>query len=60
VGITHCDLGGGLTLGDYQAELQLAGFGCVPVFVPWTRAAERDVCLLIEAALSVLDPVAQA
>jgi signal recognition particle receptor subunit beta len=59
VGITHCDLGGGLRLGDYQAELQLAGFGCVPVFAVDPRS-KRDVCLLIEAALSVLDPVPQA
>lgn len=59
VGITHCDLGGGLTLDDYQAELEGAGFGCVPVFVVDPRC-RRDVCLLIEAALSVLDPVARA
>ena len=59
VGITHCDLGGGLRLGDYQAELRLAGFGCVPVFAVDPRN-KRDVCLLIEAALSVLTPVTQA
>lgn len=56
VGITHCDLGDGLRLGDYQAELQLAGFGCVPVFAVDPRS-RRDVCLLIEAALSVLRPM---
>lgn len=59
VGITHCDLGGGRRLGDYQAELEHAGFGCVPVFAVDARN-KRDVCLLIEAALSVLDPVARA
>lgn len=59
VGITHGDLGGGLRLGDYRAELERAGFGCVPVFAVDPRS-RRDVCLLIEAALSVLDPVARA
>ncbi len=44
----------GLT-GDFEG----AGFGCVPVFVVDPRC-RRDVCLLIEAALSVLDPVARA
>ncbi len=59
VGITHCDLGGDLRLGDYQHELEHAGFGCVPVFAVDPRS-RRDVCLLIEAALSVLDVTPQA
>jgi len=59
VGITHCDLSSGLHLGDYQHELALAGFGCVPVFAVDPRS-KRDVCLLIEAALSVLDVTPRA
>jgi hypothetical protein len=46
-------------LADYQAELDRAGFGCVPVFEVDARQ-RRDVCLLIEAVLSVIDPLARA
>ena len=59
IGVTHVDLAATPSLSDYQQELDRAGFGCVPVFEVDARA-RRDVCLLIEAVLSVIDPVASA
>ncbi|WP_153163169.1 ATP/GTP-binding protein [Zoogloea sp. 1C4] len=59
IGVTHVDLAAAPSLSDYQQELDRAGFGCVPVFEVDARA-RRDVCLLIEAVLSVIDPVASA
>ena len=59
IGVTHMDLGAAPRLADYQAELDKAGFGCVPVFEVDARE-RRDVCLLIEAVLSAIDPVARA
>lgn len=59
IGVTHMDLRAAPRLADYQAELDKAGFGCVPVFEVDARE-RRDVCLLIEAVLSAIDPVARA
>lgn len=59
VGVTHMDLQAGPSLADYQAELDRAGQPGVPVFEVDARS-RRDVCLLIEAVLSVIDPVARA
>ena len=59
VGVTHMDVPGGPRLADYQAELDRAGQPGVPVFEVDARN-RRDVCLLIEAVLSVIDPVARA
>jgi uncharacterized protein len=59
IGVTHCDMLAGPRLADYHAELERAGFGCVPVFEVDARQ-RRDVCLLIEAVLSVIDPLARA
>lgn len=59
IGVTHTDLRATPRLADFQAELDRAGFGCVPVFEVDARA-RRDVCLLIEAVLSTIDPVAKA
>ena len=59
VGVTHMDVQGGPRLADYQAELDRAGQPGVPVFEVDARN-RRDVCLLIEAVLSVIDPVARA
>ena len=59
IGVTHTDLCATPRLADFQAELGHAGFGCVPVFEVDARA-RRDVCLLIEAVLSTIDPVAKA
>lgn len=59
VGVTHMDVPGGARLADYQAELDRAGQPGVPVFEVDARN-RRDVCLLIEAVLSVIDPVARA
>ena len=59
VGVTHMDLRASPSLADYQAELDRAGQPGVPVFEVDARS-RRDVCLLIEAVLSVIDPVARA
>ena len=59
VGVTHMDLQARPSLADYQAELDRAGQPGVPVFEVDARS-RRDVCLLIEAVLSVIDPVARA
>lgn len=59
VGVTHSDLRPRPTLADYHAELKLAGYSGIPVFTVDARN-RRDVCLLIEAVLSVIDPLAQA
>ncbi len=59
IGVTHVDLAATPRLSDYRQELDRAGFGCVPVFEVDARS-RRDVCLLIEAVLSVIDPVASA
>lgn len=59
VGVTHMDLQASPSLADYQAELDRAGQPGVPVFEVDARS-RRDVCLLIEAVLSVIDPVARA
>ena len=59
VGVTHMDLQSSPSLADYQAELDRAGQPGVPVFEVDARS-RRDVCLLIEAVLSVIDPVARA
>ncbi len=59
IGVTHMDLRATPRLADYRAELERTGFGCVPVFEVDARD-RRDVCLLIEAVLSVIDPVARA
>ena len=59
IGVTHMDLRAAPRLADYQAELDKAGFGCVPVFEVDARE-RRDVCLLIEAVLTAIDPVARA
>jgi uncharacterized protein len=59
IGVTHCDEQASPRLADYHAELERAGFGCVPVFEVDARQ-RRDVCLLIEAVLSVIDPFARA
>ena len=59
VGVTHMDLQSSPSRADYQVELDRAGQPGVPVFEVDARS-RRDVCLLIEAVLSVIDPVARA
>lgn len=59
VGVTHMDLCHEPAIRTFQQEIHNAGFGCVPVFEVDARA-RRDVCLLIESVLSLIDPVASA
>jgi signal recognition particle receptor subunit beta len=59
IGVTHMDVCTTPRLEAYHLELERAGYGCVPVFEVDARK-RRDVCVLVESILSMLDPVARA
>jgi signal recognition particle receptor subunit beta len=59
IGVTHTDAAPSPSLSAYSEALAEHDLGCVPVFTVDARS-KRDICLLIEAVLSVIDPVARA
>ena len=59
IGVTHRDLSATPALDAFADKLAAAGYGAVPVFEADPRD-RRDVGILIEALLSLIDPVARA
>ncbi|MCE1184426.1 ATP/GTP-binding protein [Zoogloea sp.] len=59
IGVTHTDAAPLPELSAYAQALEEEGMSCAPIFTVDARN-KRDICLLIEAVLSVIDPLARA